>query len=674
MDGTDVDVVVIGSGLGGLATALAAKVLGLTPTVLEKEDCVGGGTAWSMGAVWVGANDVARAAGIFDSLAAVSSYMEVVAGREGVPERINAFIHNASPALNLFRANGIPFEIIREAGDHLYGQAPGSVPHGRTLETPAFDGHELGPWRQRLNTPRGSGWRLSLARTLAARDRDELQKLIQHAAAQDDLCCGVGLIAHFLHQLASRGIRIQTGTAALSLIKEGGRVIGVEAGNGQRFFGRRGIVIATGGYESNEALVAQFEGLPEHRSMFGEYIRGDGLKLGTAVGAGVARIHDSLMIMLGDHDPQVAGNSGFRTISNTELPNPHGIVVNRLGRRFGDESSFQKLAAALRDYDSSARCHVNLPCWLVFDQQYVDKFGYGGHPPGRVSDWALRAHDLPSLARRAGIDADGLVATAARFNAYADRGSDPEYGRGNTVWSLIKLRGQGRNPSLGTLAVAPFYAVRLHPSAMCSAGLRADEHARVQDWDGAVIPGLYAVGNAAVHSEYGIGYQAGHSLASAMTFGFLAAQHIHRENSGKRRTKMTTIYTATVTTVGGREGRAKSSDGHLDVALSMPKEFGGPGGPGTNPEQLFAAGYSACFESVLRLIARQQKKALNDAAVTAHVNVHPLPQGFGLSAQLEVRVTGVPKDEVEEMVKLAHTMCPYSNATRGNIDVKITVV
>ena len=106
----------------------------------------------------------------------------------------------------------------------------------------------------------------------------------------------------------------------------------------------------------------------------------------------------------------------------------------------------------------------------------------------------------------------------------------------------------------------------------------------------------------------------------------------------------------------------------------MPKEFGGPGGPGTNPEQLFAAGYSACFESVLRLIARQQKKALNDAAVTAHVNVHPLPQGFGLSAQLEVKVTGVPKDEVEEMVKLAHTMCPYSNATRGNIDVKITVV
>jgi Ohr subfamily peroxiredoxin len=137
---------------------------------------------------------------------------------------------------------------------------------------------------------------------------------------------------------------------------------------------------------------------------------------------------------------------------------------------------------------------------------------------------------------------------------------------------------------------------------------------------------------------------------------------------------MTTIYTATVTTVGGREGRAKASDGHLDVALSMPKEFGGPGGPGTNPEQLFAAGYSACFESVLRLIARQRKKSLTDASVTAHVNVHPLAQGFGLSAALEVKVGGLGKDEVEEMVKLAHTMCPYSNATRGNIEVKITVV
>ena len=137
---------------------------------------------------------------------------------------------------------------------------------------------------------------------------------------------------------------------------------------------------------------------------------------------------------------------------------------------------------------------------------------------------------------------------------------------------------------------------------------------------------------------------------------------------------MKTIYTATVTTVGGREGRSRSSDGRLEVGLSMPTEFGGPGGKGTNPEQLFAAGYSACFESVLRMLARQQKKPLTDASVTAHVHVHPLEQGFGLSAVLEITAAGISKEETEELVKLAHTVCPYSNATRGNMDVTLTVI
>jgi 3-oxosteroid 1-dehydrogenase len=674
MGRTDFDVVVIGSGLAGLATALAARVLGLSAVVLEKENCVGGGSSWSMGAIWVGANDLARDAGLFDDTAAVTRYMDVIAGGEGEPDRIRAFIDNAPSALNFFRSCGIPFELVLGAGDHLYGKANGSLPHGRTLETPAFDGRKLGPWRIRLSTPPGSAWRVSLGRSLAARNGLAIHDQIQRAIAQDDLCLGVGLVAHFLHQLTSKDVPVETGVSAAALIMQSGRIIGAETQDGRRFIGRRATVIATGGYESNATLAAQLENLPGHQSMFGPGLCGDGLSLGAAAGGAVWKIQNNLMVMLGDKDPRASAGAAFRTVSNTELPNPHGLVVNRFGCRFGDEASFQLMAPALRKYDAVTRAHINLPCWLVFDQQYVDQFGYGGCPPGQAPDWILKDPDLSSLARRAKIDPDGLIDTIAAFNVDAAQGIDRVYGRGATLWSLIKPRGKGPNPSLGSIEKPPFYAVELYPAAMSSAGLRTDAHARVRDWRGNTISGLYAVGNAAAHTEYGVGYQAGHSLASAMTFGFLAAHDISRDHLSVKETKVTTIYTATVTTTGGREGRAQASDGKLDVTLSMPKEFGGPGGSGTNPEQLFAAGYSACFESVLRMIARQQKKTLTDASVTAHVNVHPLEQGFGLSAALEIKVSGLAKEEVEEMARLAHTICPYSNATRGNIDVKITVV
>ncbi len=140
---------------------------------------------------------------------------------------------------------------------------------------------------------------------------------------------------------------------------------------------------------------------------------------------------------------------------------------------------------------------------------------------------------------------------------------------------------------------------------------------------------------------------------------------------------MPILYTATSTATGGRAGRARSSDGALDVALSMPKEMGGPGGKGTNPEQLFAAGYAACFESAVQFAAMQAKKKITESAVTAIVGVGPRDQGggFGLAVELQVKLKGVSKEEARALVDTAHNvMCPYSNATRGNVDVKVSLV
>jgi Ohr subfamily peroxiredoxin len=132
------------------------------------------------------------------------------------------------------------------------------------------------------------------------------------------------------------------------------------------------------------------------------------------------------------------------------------------------------------------------------------------------------------------------------------------------------------------------------------------------------------------------------------------------------------LYTATATVTGGREGHVRSSDGVLDHALSMPRALGGSGGPGTNPEQLFAAGYAACFESAVRLVARLRKAPLTDASITANVTLNKTPENlFELAVELRAKLVGVPPADARALLDAAHEICPYSRATRGNITVTL---
>lgn len=134
------------------------------------------------------------------------------------------------------------------------------------------------------------------------------------------------------------------------------------------------------------------------------------------------------------------------------------------------------------------------------------------------------------------------------------------------------------------------------------------------------------------------------------------------------------LYRASATATGGRDGRSVSSDGVLDVALSTPRELGGAGGAGTNPEQLFAAGYSACFLGALKFVAAREKVKLPDAVnVTAEVGIGAIPTGFGIEVDLRVALPGLPADQAQALVEKAHVVCPYSNATRDNIDVRLAV-
>jgi Ohr subfamily peroxiredoxin len=136
------------------------------------------------------------------------------------------------------------------------------------------------------------------------------------------------------------------------------------------------------------------------------------------------------------------------------------------------------------------------------------------------------------------------------------------------------------------------------------------------------------------------------------------------------------LYTTQATATGGRDGHARTADGAFDVSLSTPKELGGAGGPGNNPEQLFAAGYSACFLGAMKFVASQGgPKVPAETNVTATIGIGPRSEGgFGITAELKIALPGLAHDEAVKLVEAAHQVCPYSNATRGNVDVKLTVV
>ncbi|MEK3805260.1 organic hydroperoxide resistance protein [Bacillus sp. FSL H8-0547] len=137
---------------------------------------------------------------------------------------------------------------------------------------------------------------------------------------------------------------------------------------------------------------------------------------------------------------------------------------------------------------------------------------------------------------------------------------------------------------------------------------------------------------------------------------------------------MQKLYTATASAIGGREGRVQTADNFLDLAIEMPKALGGRGGEGTNPEQLFAAGYAACFDSALNLVARTEREKIGQTKVTSHVSIGKDDSGFGLSVVLEIHIPDVSEERAMELVQKAHGVCPYSKAVKGNIEVELKIV
>jgi len=211
-----------------------------------------------------------------------------------------------------------------------------------------------------------------------------------------------------------------------------------------------------------------------------------------------------------------------------ELCSPHTILVNKYGRRFADETFFQGIVPQLRLFDPVRHEYPNLPAYLIFDAQYLKKYSFANRPVGgAVPQTVSRAGNLVELAVKLGIDSDQLEKTARRFNGFVETGVDEDFHRGEHQWKLASATAaQSTSGSLGTIAEPPFYGIELQPAGGSSVGLLTDVWGRVIHQRRHPVPGLYASGNAAAATEHGVGYQAGLSLASSMTFSYLAVRHM----------------------------------------------------------------------------------------------------------------------------------------------------
>src|SRR5712671_147465 len=534
------DVVVIGSGIAGVSTALAAREAGLRPVLLEKADKLGGGTSFSVGGIWIGCNHLMLAAGYKDTRDDVLSYMRFVGAEETDDERLLAYVDRGPEALKFFEDLGVRFRISRGLTDHYFGVAPGSVAEGRCLNTDFIAATDLGEWQDSILAPRDTPIEVNSEELFnwggIANINNWPKDVLEERRRKKIRTRGVGVITHFVKQLLARGITIKLGTRAISLATDSGRVVGVVTDKGS-FAATRGVMLACGAYESNPAMAQAYEGLPGFLSMFPPTIDGDGMVMGAELGAQTRTIRNNLAVFLGFNIPgkHPGEESLFRIVGISEMFCPHTIVVNRDGARFADETYFQNMVPSLRHYDVKKHRHTNLPCYLIFDQQYIDGFSFIDAPRGsEVPPWVSRANSIEELAGKLKINAAGLATTVARFNGFARNGVDEDFRRGEATWCLAKkdvwkpTRADETyiSPTLGTLRIPPFYGVELHPSAFASGGLVANACAQVINQRGLPIPGLYAAGNNAVHTEYGVGYQAGFSLGSGMTFGYLAARHM----------------------------------------------------------------------------------------------------------------------------------------------------
>lgn len=535
------DVVVLGSGAAGLVAALSAAVAGARVRLFEKAALIGGTTALSGGTLWVPGNQPARRAGIEDSREDGIVYLSSLSHGMILPELAEALIAGGPELVDFLQQHTEMRLLLVEGYPDYHAERPGGLPGGgRSIEVDLVSLAGLGEWEERISgaasrrlireTPLGGGTGVLPPDVEAERDAKRLEGL------------GRGLVAGLLRACLRRGVEITVQARGTRLLTQGHAVTGVEieTPDGTREVPADAVVLATGGFEYDQELVRDFLRGPVTWRLGAPTNTGDGLRMAMRVGARLGNMRE------GWWSPAVAfpgqrrdgGDNGL--LASRERALPGSVMVNGAGRRFTNEAAnYNAFGGAFHQLDASRFEYPNLPSYMIFDQACADRFGLFGLPPGAaMPDWVTRAATLAELAGKLGLPAEAVAETVKRFNENARAGSDPDFGRGTSVFDRFpggRTTGEPDSPfsTLGPVETAPFYGVQVHSSLLgTKGGPRTDTVGRVLDVDGDVIPGLYAAGNV-MASPTGMVYGgAGATLAVAGVWGMLAGRAAASEHAG----------------------------------------------------------------------------------------------------------------------------------------------
>lgn len=517
------DVVVIGSGGAGLTAALTAATAGASVQVFEKSVSLGGTTAVSGGIAWIPAHNRIpdRALTVTDAM----KYLRAQSFGSMDDALVETFVRTGPLMLDFVEQHsGLRFEISEGFPDYQ-PELPGGQPGGgRSLSAAPFDLGVLGDWAKRI-TAFPADW------SNVGFDAETRARLHADVERAGDLCvAGTALIAGLLKGLLDTGVAPCTNTRAEHLIVKGGKVAGVRiAGPGQSMDvrARRGVILGTGGFEWNPALVQAFLRGPMHGAVSPPNNTGDGLRMAMALGADLANMGEAWWVPIVQiPNDTIDGKPRSRSV-RLERTRPRSVIVNQYGRRFVNEAGEYNSMAGAFHYLDPRRGYVNDRAWIVFDSIHLQRYGFLGVAPGSsVPNWFCESANLLELGAKTGIDADGLARTLEAWNRNVALGADPEFGRGSSAYdgywgddTATTLAGR----TLGPIDTAPFYAVPVRVGAMgTKGGPRTDRDGRVLHVSGQPIPGLFAAGNA-MAGVTGRAYGgAGGTLGPAMVFGYRA--------------------------------------------------------------------------------------------------------------------------------------------------------
>ncbi|QDP96055.1 3-ketosteroid-delta-1-dehydrogenase [Microlunatus elymi] len=548
---TEVDVLVVGSGTG-MGAALAAADQGLDTLIVEKTEYVGGSTALSGGGLWIPGNSTLGEAGTGDSIEDAKTYVGDLVGDSSPVERWSSAVDHGPAAFDLLRRT-TPLRFMWAPGySDYHPEHPGGSATGRTCEAKPFDAKRLKESRRLLRKGNleapvpmpvtSVDYRLmNLVTKLPSKGvpaivRRAVQGIGGMAVGREYVAGGQGLAAGLYAGVLGAGIPIWTETALTRLITTDGRVSGAvldHHGREATVTARRGVILATGGFDHNVAWRRQYQsaGLQDW-SLGNPGNVGDGIRIAQEAGADTALMDQAWWF------PSVAPlDGGSPTVLLAERSLPGSFMVDQHGRRFTNEA---------RDYMSFGQAVIArekagdpiTSMWLIFDQAYRNSyvFAAGIFPRQPLPKaWygagiAHRAGNATDLAASVGLPLDAFSGTFDRFNNLARSGVDHDHGRGQSAYDRYYGDPTQRpNPNLRALSGNTLYAVKvvLADLGTCG-GVRADGQARALRADGTPIEGLYAIGNTAGNA-YGHYYPgAGATIGQGLVMGYVAARHAAR--------------------------------------------------------------------------------------------------------------------------------------------------